>query len=84
MKAMCENRPRILVASAGITGLTMALALLQHGFERTSKIVRGSSETAKRFHNPALADHDSAVAYVDQEWDLDRARSASHQITAVN
>lgn len=43
--------------------------------ERTSKIVRGSGETARRFHNPILADHDSAVAYVDREWDPERIKT---------
>jgi salicylate hydroxylase len=43
--------------------------------ERTSKIVRGSSETAKRFHNPILADPDSAAAYVDREWDPERIKT---------
>lgn len=43
--------------------------------ERTSRIVRGSTETAKRFHNPILADQDSAAAYVDREWDPERVRT---------
>ena len=36
--------------------------------ERTSQIVRRSTEAAKRFHNPALADPAGAAAYVDREW----------------
>lgn len=36
--------------------------------ERTSQIVRRSTEAAKRFHNPALADPVGAAAYVDREW----------------
>lgn len=43
--------------------------------ERTSKIVRGSTETAKRFHNPILADHDHAVAYVTREWEPERVKT---------
>ena len=43
--------------------------------ERTSKIVRGSTETAKRFHNPILSDHDQAVAYVTREWEPERVRT---------
>ena len=35
---------------------------------RTSQIVRRSTEAAKRFHNPALADPAGAAAYVDREW----------------
>src|SRR5690606_13800381 len=37
--------------------------------ERTAAIVRGSTEMAKRFHNPVLADHNAAAAYVTREWD---------------
>ena len=43
--------------------------------ERTAAIVRGSTETAKRFHNPILADHDRAVDYVTREWDPDRIKT---------
>jgi len=43
--------------------------------ERTTKIVRGSTETARRFHNPVLADHDQAVAYVTREWEPERVRT---------
>jgi salicylate hydroxylase len=43
--------------------------------ERTAAIVRGSTETAKRFHNPVLADHDRAVDYVTREWDPDRIKT---------
>ena len=41
----------------------------------SSKIVRGSTETAKRFHNPILSDHDQAVAYVTREWEPERVRT---------
>ncbi len=36
--------------------------------ERTSEIVRRSTENGQRFHNPALADAAGAAAYVDWEW----------------
>jgi salicylate hydroxylase len=36
--------------------------------ERTAKIVRGSAENARRFHNPALNDPAQAQQYVDREW----------------
>ena len=39
---------------------------------RTSQIVRRSTEAAKRFHNPALADPAGAAAYVDREWTPDK------------
>jgi salicylate hydroxylase len=42
--------------------------------ERTAKIVRGSAEAAKRFHNPALASVEGAVAYIDREWSEERTR----------
>ncbi len=40
--------------------------------ERTAKIVRGSAENAKRFHNPLLADRDYAARYVAEQWHPDR------------
>lgn len=43
--------------------------------DRTTKIVRGSTETAKRFHNPILSDHDKAVDYITREWEPDRVRT---------
>lgn len=42
--------------------------------QRTSEIVRGSSENAKRFHHPELADPVRAAAYVDREWQPDLVR----------
>lgn len=42
---------------------------------RTTAIVRGSSETAKRFHNPILADGDRAAEYVTQEWEPERIKT---------
>ncbi len=46
--------------------------------ERTSRIVRGSAENARRFHNPALASAEGAVAYVDREWNEARVRERYH------
>jgi salicylate hydroxylase len=43
--------------------------------KRTAAIVRGSSETAKRFHNPILADPDRAADYVTREWEPERIRT---------
>jgi salicylate hydroxylase len=63
-------------------GFILARALEEHGDEaetalrryeaarkeRTARIVLGSAENAKRFHNPELADPAGAQAYVDREW----------------
>jgi salicylate hydroxylase len=37
--------------------------------ERTARIVRGSAENGRRFHNNSLKDAAQAQAYVDAEWD---------------
>jgi len=54
-------------------------AALQHyeaaRIERTTKIVRGSAENAKRFHNPTLAEAAGAKDYVDREWQEDRVKA---------
>ena len=41
---------------------------------RTTSIVVKSSENAKRFHNPALANADGAADYVSREWQPERVR----------
>lgn len=65
---------RCIAASPG--NLETAFRRFEHlRIERTTKIVRGSTETAKRFHNPILSDHDKAVAYITQEWESDRVRT---------
>jgi salicylate hydroxylase len=43
--------------------------------ERTARVVQGSAETARRFHNPALADPAGARDYVDREWSEERVKS---------
>lgn len=43
--------------------------------ERTSRIVRGSAENAKRFHNPALATREGAMAYIDEQFSEPLVRS---------
>jgi salicylate hydroxylase len=40
--------------------------------ERTTKIVQGSSEMTKRFHNKLLADPAEAENYVSREWTQER------------
>ena len=42
--------------------------------DRTTKIVNGSAETGRRFHNPTLADDAAAIAFVDREWQPDKVR----------
>lgn len=46
--------------------------------ERTTRIVQGSAANAERFHNPALASAEGAVAYVDREWSEARVRERYH------
>jgi len=43
--------------------------------ERTTKMVLGSAENAKRFHNPALAERQGAQDYVEREWSEERVRA---------
>jgi salicylate hydroxylase len=46
-----------------------ALTRYEHArVERTAKLVLGANESAKRFHNPALANAQGARAYVDEQW----------------
>ena len=40
--------------------------------ERAARVVRGSAENARRFHNPELAKAESAAQFVDREWQPDR------------
>jgi salicylate hydroxylase len=63
-------------------GFILARALVAHGEdvagafrayeaarqERTARVVNGSADNTKRFHNPALGDPAGAQAYVEREW----------------
>lgn len=52
-----------------------ALGAFEHmRVDRTTAIVKGSAENAKRFHNPSLADPAEAVAYVERQWQPDQVR----------
>jgi salicylate hydroxylase len=52
-----------------------ALACYQRArVERTAKLVLGANDSAKRFHNPALASAQGAQAYVDEQWSEERVR----------
>lgn len=42
--------------------------------ERTARVVRGSNENSRRFHNPKLADAQGATEYVDQQWAPEQVR----------
>jgi salicylate hydroxylase len=42
--------------------------------ERTTRVVLGSAENAKRFHNPRLADAKGAQEYIDREWNEARVK----------
>ncbi len=42
--------------------------------ERGSRVVRGSADNARRFHNPELANAAGAAAYVEREWNEERVR----------
>jgi salicylate hydroxylase len=58
-----------------ITGVEPALRRYEDARrERTARVVRGSNENTKRFHNPELAHVEGAAAYVAREFDLARMR----------
>jgi salicylate hydroxylase len=42
--------------------------------QRTAAIVRGASDNAKRFHNPALGSPEGAAAYVEREFQPEKVR----------
>lgn len=42
--------------------------------DRTNRIVRGSAENTRRFHNPLLNDPLEAAKYVDREWTEQKIR----------
>lgn len=43
--------------------------------DRTARIVQGSADNARRFHDRALADPAGAQAYVDREWAEERVKA---------
>jgi salicylate hydroxylase len=44
-------------------------------WERTAGVVAGSRQMADRFHNPALAERETALAYMDREWAAERVKA---------
>lgn len=51
---------------------------------RTSKIVQGSADNAKRFHNPALASAEGAADYVSQEWNSEKVQERYDWLFSYN
>jgi salicylate hydroxylase len=43
--------------------------------ERTARIVRGSADNTKRFHNPALGSAEGAAAYIEREFEVSKVRA---------
>jgi salicylate hydroxylase len=43
--------------------------------ERTARIVRGSADNTKRFHNPALGSAEGATAYIEREFEPAKVRA---------
>lgn len=52
--------------------------------DRTSRVVRGSAENARRFHNPALAHAEGAADYVSREWSEARVRERYEWLFTYN
>ncbi|WP_338880074.1 FAD-dependent monooxygenase [Achromobacter veterisilvae] len=52
--------------------------------ERASRVVRGSAENARRFHNPALEHAEGAAEYVDREWNETRVRERYEWLFSYN
>jgi len=64
---------RALEAHGGdVTAAFRAYESARH--ERTSRVVIGSADNTKRFHNPLLGDPLAAQAYVEREWAEERLR----------
>jgi salicylate hydroxylase len=75
--ARCLTEPAGLAAlgsaQAGVPAALARFFALRH--ERTSRVVRGSAENARRFHNPVLGESGTAAAaYIDREWQPDKVR----------
>ena len=43
--------------------------------DRTARIVRGSADNTKRFHNPALGSAEGATAYIEREFEPTKVRA---------
>ena len=51
---------------------------------RTTRIVRGSADNLKRFHNPMLGHPGEAEAYVDREWNEQRVKERYDWVFSYN
>ena len=51
------------------------IAASRAAYAQGARVVQGSAENARRFHNPELADAAGAAAYVAREWAEDRIRA---------
>jgi len=51
---------------------------------RTTRVVRGSADNAKRFHNPALANAEGAADYVSREWNEARVHERYEWLFTYN
>jgi salicylate hydroxylase len=59
-------------------GLDVPSALIRYEnarLERTARIVRGSSDNTKRFHNPALGTAEGAAEYIGREFEVSKVRA---------
>lgn len=68
----------ILARALDTPGADVESALLRYEAarkERTARIVQGSADNARRFHNRALAEASGAQQYVDREWAEDSVKS---------
>jgi len=51
---------------------------------RTTRVVEGSADNARRFHNPRLADERGAEAYIAAEWSEARIEERYHWLFAYD
>ena len=67
----------IILARLLDMGLDVSQALGRYEnarLDRTARIVRGSSDNTKRFHNPALGSAEGAAEYIEREFEVSKVR----------
>lgn len=75
--AMAIEDACVLARAIEATPTDVPSALLSYQatrIERTTRIVNGSSENTKRFHNPELSTEEGAERYIAREWEESRVR----------